>query len=499
MRLISCLDPKSIVNPYTKERMIVACGKCAACRNRHASFWVKRLRAEQRSWRFCMFVTLTYSDNYLPTLHMDDVLDLAIDYKTGYCIPISELISNDSKSNKYMFSRLRSRLGLPYTSTDVIQKFHKRLNKYIHDNYTKKYQNFRYFFVTEYGGTTYRTHHHALYFFNDRRVAADFQKILVATWQNTDNVEVGISSEQVTGNAASYVAQYINCSSHIPAIYKNPKLKAKYFFSKSPSLGSLEPLDESISELFFRCSPTRVEYNAARNTYDNVRISFQVENRLFPRVPRFCETNSTLRVRLYQLSRGADSFNEFKQKLIGFSKSFDFASSYFSVLADSDRNLYSYLNWLTNGFKFEKTSYADVSSFNHIMNRVLRFYYVARRINVQSSQFGIGLHYYDRLITRYYDNLDSLHLKSFYEVQESYSSAHTSDDLPLMYRVPDDFNRAYRCEVVPQLRDTFAWKDLFSTANMIEAKNTKTHRKNEYLLKMRDKSLSIILNNYFNG
>ena len=291
MRVISCLNPQHIINPYNHRSMSVACGKCEACQNRHAFFWVKKLRNEQRSWRFCMFVTLSYDNDHLPTLHFDEVDDVAFDSRSGLRIPISNLITKDSKSNKYLFSRLRSQLGLPYCDTALIQKFHKRLNKYIHDNYTQKYQNFRYFLATEIGGTTHRTHHHGLYFFNERQVARDFTKILFACWQNSYNREIGVKAEQVTGNASSYVAQYINCFHNLPAVYKNTQLRPRFYFSKSPSIGSLLPLDESIQELFSRCSPTRIEYNAKRNIYERVRIPFSLENRLYPRIAGFDKTD----------------------------------------------------------------------------------------------------------------------------------------------------------------------------------------------------------------
>lgn len=499
MRVISCLNPQYITNPYNHKKMVVSCGKCEACLNRHASFWVKKLRAEQRSWRFCMFVTLTYEDKYLPVLHIDDVDDVAFDLNNDTRIPISQLITKDSKSNKYMFSRLRSRLGLPYCNTDLIQKFHKRLNKYIHDNYTKKYQNFRYFLATEISPTTHRPHHHGLYFFNSREVARDFKEILFATWQYSNNFERGVQAEQVTGNAASYVAQYINCFANLPAVYKDTKLRPRFYFSKSPSLGSLLPLDEEVCELFTRCSPTRIEYDAKRNIYVRVRIPFSLENRLYPRIAGFDKTDYSCRVRLFGICSRETDFKGFIKTLLKFRDDFNYQSEHFSFASDTDKICYSYLNWLTDGFRFSKHNYLDPSSFKRTINRVLRFFYIVRRVNVQCSKFGVSLPYYLTLIDRYYSNLDYYHLKNMYDAQVSYSLAHDPDDFALMYADSEKYLFRYQQEVIPDFEKSFAFRDLMSTSKMIYQNNTKTHCKNEYFDKMKDGVLRKIINSYLYG
>ena len=43
---VKCLNPQSIINPYTNERLLVECGKCKACRIRKgaiASMKCKRI------------------------------------------------------------------------------------------------------------------------------------------------------------------------------------------------------------------------------------------------------------------------------------------------------------------------------------------------------------------------------------------------------------------------------------------------------------------------
>ena len=66
MHISSCLYPKRIVNPYTKELQYVPCGQCAACLKLRALRWVQRLEQERHCWKYCLFGTLTYAPEHLP-------------------------------------------------------------------------------------------------------------------------------------------------------------------------------------------------------------------------------------------------------------------------------------------------------------------------------------------------------------------------------------------------------------------------------------------------
>ena len=72
MRVVSCLDPQDITNPYTHEHLRVRCGKCRACRNALAKRWINKLEQEKRAWKYCYFVTLTYDNKFLPRLYFDN-------------------------------------------------------------------------------------------------------------------------------------------------------------------------------------------------------------------------------------------------------------------------------------------------------------------------------------------------------------------------------------------------------------------------------------------
>jgi hypothetical protein len=143
-----CTSPVSIeFNGVVKQR---PCGRCIACRLEYSRQWAVRIMHEAASHDSNSFVTLTYSDEYLPfsgSLVRQDV-------------PIA-------------LKRMRSR-GL----------------------------DFRYYFCGEYGDTFDRPHYHVCFFGQDFVSPYDRQ-ILSECW-SYGHTHVG----QLTFESASYVARY---------------------------------------------------------------------------------------------------------------------------------------------------------------------------------------------------------------------------------------------------------------------------------------------------
>lgn len=68
---MKCLKPITLRNGLT-----VNCGSCRACRVNRSSSWTLRLLYELDRWDKAAFITLTYSDEYLPgdfSLHKDEL------------------------------------------------------------------------------------------------------------------------------------------------------------------------------------------------------------------------------------------------------------------------------------------------------------------------------------------------------------------------------------------------------------------------------------------
>lgn len=109
---------------------IVPCGHCYECQSIRRSSWTVRNLIEYQHSEKALFVTLTFDDYHLESLHTFD--------------PIT---------------------GLPYWNKTLYQNFLKKLRK----KYT-----FRYFLVHEYGSQTLRPHYHVILYFQDSNVPTSY-------------------------------------------------------------------------------------------------------------------------------------------------------------------------------------------------------------------------------------------------------------------------------------------------------------------------------------
>lgn len=155
-----CFNPLRIRNPHDSALRYydVPCGKCLACRKNKVNDWTIRIMEDVKSSRlYSYFVTLTYSDEFLP-------FDL------------------DS--------------GLPVVDKPEVQKFIKRLRHCCSEK-------FRYFLVSEYGENYCRPHYHAI-FINVDLDEKRFRKTLEDCW-NFGFCHIG----SVTYGSVHYCVGYI--------------------------------------------------------------------------------------------------------------------------------------------------------------------------------------------------------------------------------------------------------------------------------------------------
>lgn len=129
---MQCLHPITLKNDlkmqarYGTNFRTVPCGKCAACIDRARKEWFVRVKQECKNSINTRFITLTYSDKYLP---------------------------HNSK-------------GFPCFNKRDVQLFFKRLRKELEPIYRQFGVDFRlrYFLVGEYGSDFGRPHYHAILF-----------------------------------------------------------------------------------------------------------------------------------------------------------------------------------------------------------------------------------------------------------------------------------------------------------------------------------------------
>lgn len=106
------------------------CGKCPACRTRRVQAWAFRLLQEVKNHERVFFVTLTYEDDQLPYVELDDGL--------------YEATLNRKQVQDYV-KRLRKRTGA----------------------------KFKYYLCGEYGGHTARPHYHCIFFSDNQMDETD--------------------------------------------------------------------------------------------------------------------------------------------------------------------------------------------------------------------------------------------------------------------------------------------------------------------------------------
>ncbi|UPW41594.1 replication initiator protein [Peromfec virus RodF8_47] len=201
---MQCLKPISIENPdYDSQnecfdkRIFVPCGKCAACIVNSANEWRVRLQEEFYNSDSAYFITLTYSDEFIPL----------------------QTVSNSLGD---------SRIAAVVSKRDI-QLFLKRLRKHFEP------AKIRYFLVSEYGPNTLRPHYHAIVFnlpfgYGDTEITcAQINKVIRQIW-NRGNVLV----DPVTYGRISYVTKYMSCVTDLPEDLPRPFR----LMSRRPGIGS---------------------------------------------------------------------------------------------------------------------------------------------------------------------------------------------------------------------------------------------------------------------
>lgn len=506
MHIQDCLDPKRIINPYSHEVMYVPCGKCSACLNARASRWVQRLDQERYCWQYALFFTLTYSPEYVPTLCKDkngfyiDTSSEHFNISARKCFPCID--SNEELSKitgitaKSQFSKefILSNQTIHYLSSYDVQKFMKRIRIHLQRKTKDKNEKIRFFIAGEYGPEHYRPHYHGIFFFNSEKAAALLPELIREDWQFgfTD-------SSFVSGTNSKYVASYLNCTSHLPQIYRNKFLRPFILCSKCPPIGTLVHSTEEVQKIFYEASPEFVIQNNNKSTAENVRLWSYYQNKLFPRLSFYNKFTDFDRITLYRsYERVPHSVGE------------EITFSDFIKYVTSDRAL-----------PVEKSYVAHAKSFkDDINNSLLRWYSISSRVFWQSLSFGISSRNYVKQIFKFYDNVEKLRLNKQFEFEEEYSENYGSDsliglDIEFLQTIFDNDLENLSAEEIETLRgfgvdlDKLYSDDLtirieyqktlvpFNTwdyltfkidSEIIRNKNTKTKRKNEFIEFSKERS-----------
>lgn len=332
-----CQHPRTVVNKYTHESVVVPCGSCPSCVLRRSAIQTNLLTTYSAQFRYVYFVTLTYAPRFLPTLEVSVIETCSDDIADVPCVPdINSLDANDD--NTYLFGfrsvprsasvkvknstvervfkdpevrfsypmkpkellfildKINHNIPnrIPYVCNRDLDLFLKRLRSYYLD------EKLRYYAVSEYGPTSFRPHWHLLLFSNSERFSETICENVSKAW-SYGRCDASLSR----GFAAPYVASYVNSFVALPHFYTQmPKVvRPKSFHSIGFTESNLFPREVRVAEIdkvATEClDGVRVERNGRFRT---IKPTWPYLLRLFP---RFSEPIRKFPSRVYQLLSAA--------------------------------------------------------------------------------------------------------------------------------------------------------------------------------------------------
>lgn len=278
-----CQHPRTVVNKYTHEPVVVPCGHCPSCVLRRSAIQTNLLTTYSAQFRYIYFVTLTYAPCFLPTLEVSVIEICTDDIADVSCVPdINNLDANDD--NTYLFGfrsvprsasvkvknstvervfkdpevkfsypmkpkellfildKIKHNVPnrIPYVCNRDLDLFLKRLRSYYPD------EKLRYYAVSEYGPTSFRPHWHLLLFSNSERFSKTVCENVSKAW-SYGRCDASLSR----GFAAPYVASYVNSFVALPDFYTQmPKVvRPKSFHSIGFTESNLFPRKVQIAEV----------------------------------------------------------------------------------------------------------------------------------------------------------------------------------------------------------------------------------------------------------
>lgn len=434
-----CQHPRTVVNKYTRESVVVPCGSCPSCLLRRSAIQTNLLTTYSAQFRYAYFVTLTYAPCFLPTLEVSVVEACTDDVADVSCVPdIDNLDAGDP--NTYLFGfrsvprtasvKLKTSTvertfkdpevkftypmkskdflsilekvkhnvpnRIPYICNRDLDLFLKRLRSYYPD------EKLRYYAVSEYGPTSFRPHWHLLLFSNSERFSETICENVSKAW-SYGRCDTSLSR----GYAALYVASYLNSFVALPDFYTQmPKVvRPKSFHSIGFTESDLFPREVRIAEVDKAADKCLDGVVVERNgVFCTVKPSWPYILRLFP---RFSDIFRKSPSNVYQLLFAAftapsrvirsgcadlacDPFNKLsKQSILSFCKQYlDYVDNYGK--SNEYRNLLSPKGNLPHSDVLILTEcrlYDGVDlEINHRLSRVYRFFLgIAKFIRTYST------------------------------------------------------------------------------------------------------------------
>ena len=432
--LVRCYNPRRIVNPYTHESMIVPCGHCAACALNRASFLTQWCELESQAHKYTVFITLTYANRYIPRSKLVCSLDRPFAYdivdKDG------EILANIDLSEEKVEALLKKFYlfgDIPYLRKDDLQKFFKRFRYYVGKTSKAKV---RYFACGEYGPRHFRPHYHILLWFDDPAILQVCQQVVLASWP-FGRVDVQLA----TGTCSSYVAGYVNSSVSLPEFFKAPAIKP--FCVHSCRLG-YSILSVEREKVYKMSADDFIKRSLLVNgKYREVSLSRAFYSFYFPRCKGFANKSRLSRIESYRIYFAAKQAFGDTGSCLALAKEIALTCYYFPPQLDKvpfDALMRKVLYYFHDATvhsepgtpefdRYVQRIYVELLVSKHFIN-----FCCYGKTDFETVNRMVGI------ISDFYNRLDYLHLKDFFETQSMFyaSNLYGSEDL-----LSDDFENSF--------------------------------------------------------
>lgn len=297
-----CLHPRRV--EVNGDYINVPCGRCEACTVSKAMRRKSLIDMESTDYKYCMFVTLTYSDENVPTMQLIRDDSMYVSYfvdstrRKGFHSPVGEdeplfvLSYNDFFPSPSNLRKLSNKIHRPQGEfmylyykdcQDFIKRLRRKINYHIDKN-NETENKIKYFYVGEYTPLHFRPHFHCLFFFNSDSVYRSFPDLVSSCWT------FGINRTELSkGGCSSYVSSYINGFASVPSIYAQSPIAQKSLhsirFGEQLYKDQYEEIGRIDDSMFARkCGDEfglRGEFSAP----------LSLERRLYPKCQRFVHLN----------------------------------------------------------------------------------------------------------------------------------------------------------------------------------------------------------------
>ena len=446
-----CLNPQKVINPYTNQSLVVPCGKCRACALNKDSRNTFMCNLESLSHKYCMFVTLTFANRFIPratiysSYELEDV-DLPmrhylVDKESGEDLGSFDFVPSnieEIKNKVHLFG------DIPYLRKDILQKFLKRLR--YECSKINKNEEVRYYAVGEYGPDHFRPHYHLLLWFEDERIYKTISEIISTCWKFGR-----IDCQVPKGDVAQYVAGYVNSSCYLPDFLRMPSVcpfscHSRFLGYKIFKSSKEEVYTQTPREYISRC----LQLSSGVATF---HLPSSVYSIFYPRCKGYAVKSRSARRETYCIYLSArKAYADFGAKTVSQLASFialdclkllnvNYVSDKHSLLARDKVLKFFLFESFDNGFSYKDFEYSEFDDefdvyFNKLSTRIYSILSTSYRFTMfccdVPSTYEIERKL--NLIDEFYTCLAQMNLSKFYEAQQMFfESDYQEDDLILFY------------------------------------------------------------------